>query len=75
MPLSSLLAGGLPDFGVFFYDDIKKDPLGLARSVYRFIGVDDGFTPDVSHWPLKGEYEPMPPILQEMLVDFIGNKF
>lgn len=59
-----------PDFGVFFYDDIKKDPLGLARSVYRFIGVDDGFTPDLSHWPLKGEYEPMPPRLQEMLVDF-----
>jgi hypothetical protein len=64
------LRQAFPDFGIFFYDDIKKDPLGLARSVYRFIDVDNGFTPDISHWPLKGEYKSMPPIFREMLVDF-----
>jgi len=59
-----------PNFGVFFYEDIKRDPFGLARAIYRFIGVDDKFTPDINHWPLKGEYEPMPPSIREMLVDF-----
>lgn len=59
-----------PDFGVFFYDDIKKDPISLARSVYKFIGVDDTFVPETSRQPNKGEYEPMPGETREMLVNF-----
>jgi hypothetical protein len=62
--------GSFPDFGVFFYDDIKKDPLGLARSVYGFIGVDDTFVPEISRQPNKGEYNPMPVNTRKMLVNF-----
>jgi len=59
------------DFGVFFYDDIKENPLGLARSVYRFIGVDDAFTPrNYSQNLRKGRYKPMPSVTREMLVKF-----
>lgn len=59
-----------PDFGVFFYDDIKKDPIGLARSVYRFIGVDNTFVPETNRQLNKGEYEPMPGETKKMVVDF-----
>ncbi|MFH0813332.1 MAG: sulfotransferase, partial [Pseudomonadota bacterium] len=58
-----------PDFGVFFYDDIKGDPTGLARAVYRFLGVDDTFVPATNRWPSKGQYEPMPPEIRKMLVE------
>jgi hypothetical protein len=33
---------------VFLYEDLKGDSVGLAQSVYRFLGVDDTFVPDVS---------------------------
>jgi len=59
-----------PDFGIFFYDDIQKDPVGLVKAVYRFIGVDDNFIPETNRWVNKGKYEPMPPAIREMLVDF-----
>ena len=58
-----------PDFEVFFYDDIKGDPTGLARAVYRFLGVDDTFVPATNRWPSKGQYEPMPPEIRKMLVE------
>jgi hypothetical protein len=35
-----------PRMGVFLYDDLKSDPLGLARSLYRLIEVDDSFEPE-----------------------------
>jgi len=63
-----------PDLGVFFYDDLKKDPIELARSVYRFIGVDDKFIPDISHWPLKGNYPPISPNIRKMMVDFFREQ-
>jgi hypothetical protein len=59
-----------PEFGVFFYDDIKKDPIGLAQAAYRFIGVDDTFKPATNRWLNKGEYTPMPASIREMLVNF-----
>jgi hypothetical protein len=59
-----------PDFGIFFYDDIQKDPGGLVKALYRFIGVDDNFIPQTNRWVNKGEYEPMTPAIREMLVDF-----
>jgi hypothetical protein len=30
---------------VYLYDDLLSNPAGLVRQVYRFIGVDEGFTP------------------------------
>jgi hypothetical protein len=41
---------------VLLYDDMRKDPVGLCRQVYRFLNVDDQFIPDVSErYNLSGE--------------------
>lgn len=46
--------------GVFFYDDLKKDPQAFMRDLYAFIGVDAAFTPrteqryNVNGVPAKG---------------------
>lgn len=36
---------------VFLYDDFRRDALGTAREAFRFLGVDDGFAPDLSARP------------------------
>ena len=36
-----------PDMAVYFYDDVKSDPMGFVREIYRFIGVNDSFKPEV----------------------------
>jgi hypothetical protein len=33
---------------VWLYEDLKEDPVGVAQSVFRFVGVDDSFVPDTS---------------------------
>ena len=33
---------------IYLYDDLKKDTLGLVKDVYKFLGVDTSFTPDIS---------------------------
>jgi hypothetical protein len=33
---------------VYLYEDFKSDPAGVARSIFRFLEVDDDFAPDVS---------------------------
>lgn len=33
---------------VYLYEDLINDPIGLVKDVYRFLGVDDTFTPDTS---------------------------
>jgi hypothetical protein len=33
---------------VVLYDDLKKDALGVARGLYRFVGVDSDFEPDIA---------------------------
>jgi len=33
---------------VYLYEDLQADPLGLLRDVFRFLGVDESFTPDTS---------------------------
>ena len=64
-----------PDFGVFFYDDIKRDPVGLAQEVYRFIGLDDFFIPkDYERTVNKTDYTPMPPATRSMLVEFYRDQ-
>lgn len=32
--------------GVWLYEDLRDDPAGVTRSVFRFLGVDDEFTSD-----------------------------
>ena len=34
--------------GVWLYEDLKEDPVGVSQSVFRFLGVDDSFVPDAS---------------------------
>lgn len=63
-----------PDMGVFFYEDIKKNPVEFAKTLYRFVGVDDKFTPNTDIWPLKGEYQKMTPEIRKMLVEFYRDQ-
>lgn len=32
---------------IFLFDDLKRNPLGVVQEVYRFIGVDPTFQPDL----------------------------
>jgi hypothetical protein len=60
-----------PDFGVFFYDDIKDDPVSLIRSAYSFVGVDETFSPqNYLQNPRKGQYDPIPSSIRQRLADF-----
>jgi hypothetical protein len=33
---------------VYLYEDLREDQLGVLRDIYRFVGVDDTFVPNVS---------------------------
>ncbi|HBE17786.1 MAG TPA: sulfotransferase [Cyanobacteria bacterium UBA11149] len=33
---------------VFLYEDLCQDPVSLLQNIFRFIGVDDSFIPDIS---------------------------
>jgi hypothetical protein len=33
---------------VFLYDDWRADPVGVVADLFRFLGVDDGFVPDMA---------------------------
>lgn len=33
---------------ILFYEDLCRDPLALCREVFAFLGIDPGFTPDVT---------------------------
>jgi len=33
---------------IYLFDDLKKDGLGLVKDIYKFLGVDTSFTPDIS---------------------------
>ena len=66
-----------PDFGVFFYEDIKSDPVGLLQSVYRFVGADDTFVPtDYAREVNKTHYDhnPIPPETRAMLIDYYRDQ-
>jgi Sulfotransferase family len=39
---------GRERIGVWLYEDMREDPAGVARSVFRFLEVDDAFIPDTS---------------------------
>ncbi len=53
-----------PDMAIFFYDDIRQNPLALAQEVYRFVGADPSFTPDTSRRINDGSYPPVPDALR-----------
>lgn len=33
---------------VYLFDDFVREPLGTVQGIYRFLGVDDGFVPDLT---------------------------
>lgn len=39
---------GTEKVGVWLYEDLTNDPVGVVQSAFRFLGVDYAFTPDVS---------------------------
>jgi hypothetical protein len=38
----------LDNIKVYLYHDFRTDPLGVLRDVFRFLGVDEAFVPDIS---------------------------
>lgn len=36
------------DVKVCLFDDLKKDPISLVQDLYRFLGVDPSFVPDIT---------------------------
>jgi hypothetical protein len=39
---------GREKVGIWLYEDLRDDPVGVVQSALRFLGVDDTFTPDIS---------------------------
>lgn len=39
---------GREQLRVYLYDDLQADPVAMMQDIYRFIGVDPSFTPEVS---------------------------
>jgi hypothetical protein len=39
---------GREKVGVWLYEDLSDDPIGVVQSTLRFLGVDDTFVPDIS---------------------------
>ncbi len=33
---------------ICLYDDLKQDPIGFIKGIFRFLGVDEDFVPDIS---------------------------
>jgi len=33
---------------IYLYEDLKSDPLWLIKDIFKFLGIDDSFTPDIS---------------------------
>lgn len=33
---------------IYLFDDLKKDPAGLVKDMFRFLGVEDSFVPDMA---------------------------
>ncbi len=41
-------AFGRDRVGVYLYEDLRADPLGVLGGIFRFLGVDETFVPDTS---------------------------
>lgn len=51
---------------IFLFDDLKRDLLGVVQELYRFVGVDPDFLPDL-HTPHNVGGMPMSPLLERVL--------
>ena len=58
-----------PHMGTFFYDDILVRPQELAREIYRYVGVNDCFVPELSRVINRGSHGGMPDSLRAYLTD------
>jgi hypothetical protein len=52
---------------IFLYEDFDADPLAVTQDIFRFIGVDATFAPDVSLRPNPGGI-PRIPLLQSVVM-------
>lgn len=52
---------------IFLYEDFQERPLAVLKDVFRFIGVDDGFSPDIDYRPNAGG-NPRSPLIQDMVM-------
>ena len=39
---------------IYLFEDLVRDPIGLAQDAFRYLGVDDSFEPDVSMQEIAG---------------------
>ena len=39
---------GRERIGVYLYEELNRNPAGMAQDIFRFLGVDEGFVPNVS---------------------------
>ena len=74
--------------GVYFYEDLKADPARLVQDVFRFLGVDPSFSPDlaveylVSGTPKNGlgrsflrlSRSPIKDLLKSVIPDRLGHR-
>jgi hypothetical protein len=58
-----------PDLGVFLQDDVRADAGALVAAVYRFLGVDEAFRPELEREVNVGRRPPLPPDVRAWLVD------
>jgi hypothetical protein len=52
---------------VFLYEDFSKDPLKVISRIFRFIGVEDDFVPDLSYRPNIGG-QPKSALFQNLIM-------
>ena len=58
-----------PDLGVFLHDDVRDAPAELARALYRYLGVDDSFVPELRRRVNATPHAPLPPELRRRVLD------
>jgi Sulfotransferase family len=51
---------------IFLFDDLKHDPLAVVQTLYRFVGVDPDFVPDLET-PHNVGGMPVSPLLERVL--------
>jgi len=56
---------------VYFYEDFKRDNIGVLQSIFEYLGVDQGFVPDLGNRSNVGGY-PKNPRLQYRLKNGSG---
>ncbi len=52
---------------IFLYEDFERGPLEVLKNIFRFIGVDDAFLPDIDYRPNAGG-NPRSPFIQDLVM-------